>query len=178
MLAELDAADARAVAVAAGLSKAQLNWRPSPRAWSIGQCLEHLAISNEVYMEPIKRSLLNRPAEPVNEIAIPWFGRWFIRVYIDPRTQKRKAKAPRKSAPVAPELEASILDRFLASDIKVREVISLASVHDVNRVRFVNPFVGWIRFTVGTGFEIIARHNHRHLGQAERVKQSPGFPQR
>jgi len=157
---------------------AQLNWQPGPGAWSIGQCLEHLTISNEIYTPPMTRSLAGRPARPVNEIEIGPFGRWFIRVYIDPKTQKRKAKAPGKAAPAARQLDASILDRFVASNGKVREVIAAASAHDINRARFVNPFLWWIRFTVGTGLEILARHNHRHLAQAERVKQSTHFPTR
>jgi hypothetical protein len=33
----------------------------------------------------------------------------------------------------------------------------------------VNPFVPLVRFTVGTGVEIVWRHQHRHLLQAERV---------
>src|SRR5215469_8329081 len=45
-----------------------------------------------------------------------------------------------------------------------------------NRVRFWNPFLPGLRFTVGTGFEIIARHERRHLLQAERVLGSTNFP--
>jgi hypothetical protein len=42
----------------------------------------------------------------------------------------------------------------------------------VNRVRFRNPFIAVIRFTIGTGLEIIARHEDRHLLQAERIRDS------
>ena len=33
-----------------------------------------------------------------------------------------------------------------------------------------------IRFSVGTGLQVIARHNHRHLLQAERVRHLSEFP--
>jgi hypothetical protein len=46
----------------------------------------------------------------------------------------------------------------------------------VNRIRFWNPFVLGLRFTVGTGFQIIASHGRRHLLQAERVRDSADFP--
>ena len=176
LTSELDAADARAIALATGLTAAQLNWQPRPGAWSVGQCLEHLCISNEVYMDAIAPSLRGRPTGPVEEITPGWAGRWFIRTYIEPTTQKTRARAPRKITPVAPRSDASILDRFLASNAKVRAVIASACEHDVNRVRFRNPFVPLVRFTVGTGLEIVARHNHRHLLQAERVTQSSDFP--
>jgi DinB superfamily len=173
---ELDAADARAMALANGLTVAQLNWKPRPDVWSVGQCLEHLCMTNEVYIGPIASSLGSDPTGSVDEITPGWFGRWFIRTYIEPTTQKKRARAPRKAVPVATHIDTSILDRFIASNAKVRDVIARAERHDVNRVRFANPFVPVIRFTVGTGLEIIARHNHRHLLQAERVKQLSEFP--
>lgn len=176
LTSELDAADARAIVLAKRLTPDQLNWQPRPGAWSVGQCLEHLAISNEVYAEPIAKSLTGRPTGPVNEITPGWFGRWFITRYIEPTTQKARARAPTKITPVAQRIDPSILDRFIASNARFREIIDHAREYDVNRVRFKNPFVGVIRFTVGTGFQIIARHNHRHLLQAERVKESPSFP--
>ena len=173
---ELDAADARAIALAKRLSVAQLNWKPRPDVWSVGQCLEHLCMSNEVYIEPLTEALSSRPAGPVNEITPGWFGRWFIRKFIEPTTQKARARAPRKIVPVAKAIDPSILDRFIASNVGVRDVIARAEAHDVNRVRFKNPFAPLIRFTVGTGLQIIARHNHRHLLQAERLTQMTAFP--
>jgi len=176
LTSELDAADTRATALAKGLSIDQLNWKPRPDVWSVGQCLEHLCISNEVYVEPMTESLGGRPTGPVDEITPGWFGRWFIQKYIEPTTQRTRARAPRKIVPVATQIDSSILDRFIASNAAVRDVIGLAQRHDVNRVRFRNPFVPLIRFTVGTGLQIIARHNHRHLLQAERVIEVSGFP--
>ena len=41
--AELRAADDRARDLVRDLTPQQLNWQPLPGAWSIGQCLEHLA---------------------------------------------------------------------------------------------------------------------------------------
>jgi len=51
-----------------------------------------------------------------------------------------------------------------------------ASDYDVNRIRFKNPFVPLLRFTVGTGLEILSKHQDRHLLQAERVKDCADFP--
>jgi hypothetical protein len=176
LTSELDAADARAIAIVKDLSIVQLNWKAGPDAWSVGQCLEHLCLSNEVYVEPMAEALNGSPAGRVAEITPGWFGRWFFRKYIEPTTQKKRGHAPRRAVPVADHLDSSILDRFIASNAKIRNVITRAETYDVNRVRFKNPFVPLIRFSVGTGLQIIARHNHRHLLQAERVSQLPDFP--
>ena len=66
-------------------------------------------------------------------------------------------------------MSADVLDRFIQSNVTLRDVIRRAAVYDVNRIRFQNPFVPVIYFTVGTGLEIVVRHQHRHLLQAERI---------
>jgi len=58
-----------------------------------------------------------------------------------------------------------------------REIMVRARAKNVNRIRFWNPFIPGIRFTVGTGFQITVGHERRHLLQAERVLHSPSFPQ-
>lgn len=176
LTSELHAADAKAIALAKRLTTAQLNWKPRPDVWSVGQCLEHLCLSNEVYIAPLIEALGARPTGPVDEITPGWFGRWFIRKFIEPTTQRARARSPRKAVPVSKAIDPSILDRFIASNAKVRDVVARAERHDVNRVRFKNPFAPVMRFTVGTGLQIIARHNFRHLLQAERVTQLPEFP--
>jgi hypothetical protein len=171
----LDAADARARALGAALSVAQLNWRADPASWSIGQCLDHLRVTNEVYSRAMDESLTGVPDGPVETITPGWFGRYFLRTVIDPSPQSRKNKAPAKIKPVA-TVDASVLTHFLASNDIARRLIDKAAPYDVNRVRFPNPFVPLIRFTVGTGLEVLTRHQDRHLLQAERVRANANFP--
>ena len=177
LISELDAADQRARELAKRLTPLQLNWKPGQDAWSVGQCLEHLRATNEVYLPAIAASLSARPLLAVQDITPGWFGRWFIRNYIEPSPESKRARAPKKIAP-GPQVDPDILDHFLTSNQAVRELVRRASDYDVNRIRFENPFVPVLRFTVGTGLEIVSRHQRRHLLQAERVKQAVGFPGR
>jgi hypothetical protein len=175
LIDDLDRSDRRTADLTHGLDSSQLNWRPAPEAWSIGQCLQHLLGANEVYLPPMAKALDGQAEAPVEEITPGWFGRWFIRSYIEPSSVSRRARSPRKIAPVE-RVEADVVDRFLRSNAAARDLIRRASTYDVNRIRFVNPFVPVIRFTVGTGLKIICRHEHRHLLQAERVRQDARFP--
>ena len=172
--AELHAADERARALVGDLTPHQLNWKPSPEAWSIGQCLEHLCVSTEIYLGPIAESLNGQQPSEVDEVTLGWFSRKFIRDYIAP--SDKRAKAPAKIAPGSSTVEAGILDRFLRGNENTRRLMQAASRFDVNRIRFRNPFVPVLRFTVGTGFEILSKHESRHLLQAERVRALSSFP--
>lgn len=175
LLEEFDAADRRAAAVAGGLTLEQLNWRRAGREWSVGQCLDHLAMSNEVYLRAIGRALAGRPERVVQDVTPGWFGRWFLRHVIEPSPTTTRRRAPRKITP-ASRVDRSILDRFQRSNADARDVVLRASRLDVNRIRFTNPFVPVIRFTAGTGLVILATHQRRHLLQAERIRATPEFP--
>lgn len=175
LIRELDAADQRVQTLASQLTDEQLNWQALPDTWSIGQCLEHLCLANETYLPAIAPALDSKPSGSVEEIKSGMLSRWFIRNYIEPSPQTRRAPAPKKIVPGA-RVKPSVLDRFLSSNQAARELIRRASAYDVNRIRFKNPYVPGIRFTVGTGLQIICSHERRHLMQAERVRNSPDFP--
>jgi hypothetical protein len=174
LLSELEIADGRAERLARGLTPEQFNWNPRPGAWSIGQCLEHLRIGNEIYLPAISNSVEGKQPSPVQEVVLSRFSRWFIHNYIGPAVGTQ-ANAPSKARP-AEVVETSVLEGFLRTNRTARELIRRASAYDVNQIRFRNPFVPLLRFTVGTGLEIIAKHEDRHLLQAECVRQSAGFP--
>ena len=175
LFAEFTDADTRATTLARTLTEQQLNWKPGPVDWSIGQCLEHLSVANEVYLRAISDSLASQPQAVVQNIRPGWFGGWFIRTYIEPVSGTRRARAPKRITPGA-TVDASVLDRFLRSNHAAREVVLRARNLDINRVRFANPFIPLLRFRVGAGLEILSKHQSRHLLQAERIRASSQFP--
>ena len=175
LLSDLDEADQRATGLVQGLREEQLNWRPDPRSWSIGQCLDHLCVTNDVYLPPIAQALEGEPKGAASEITPGWFGRFFLKKVVEPSPESSRLKAPKKIVPSS-RIDTSVLDRFLVGNRSVRQLIERAREYDVNRIRFRNPFVPLIRFTVGTGLKIVTRHEHRHLLQAQRVKEADGFP--
>lgn len=175
LISELDASDRRADSVAKGLSGVQLNWQPRQGAWSVGQCLEHLRIMTEVHLPVISVALEGRERRTVDEISLGWFSRWFIRAYSAPNPGGTRARAPKKIQP-AQQVEPIVLGAFLRSNQAMRELAKRASDYDVNRIRYKNPFIPLLRFTVGAGLEIIVKHQSRHLLQAEGVRQTAGFP--
>ena len=174
LIEDLHDSDRRAKSLVEPLSVAQLNWRPRQDAWSIGQCIEHLCVSNDLYIAAILRSLEEARPGLAMEITPGWFGRWFIRNYIAPVPVGRR-RAPGKIQPRT-LIDPSVLDRFLLGNESIRTAVDRAANYDVNRRRFRNPFVPVIYFTVGTGLEILAQHEKRHLRQAEQVRACVDFP--
>ncbi len=158
----------------AGLTEAQGGWRPAPGSWSIAECLDHLATANRVYLDamtpPAARALSEgrrrrRPALP------GVIGRWFIGSLEPPAKPLYRRKAPRLIAPRnAPPL-ADAVAAFLASHDAARGFLRRYADIDLASVRFPNPFVRGVRFSLATGLHVIAAHERRHLWQAWRIRR-------
>jgi hypothetical protein len=169
----LDAAERDARALVEGLTEAAGAWRPEPGSWSVAECLDHLATANRVYlraMEPPAAQALStgrarrRPAHP------GMIGRWFVH-FLEPPV-KRKSKAPRTIRPrTAPPLDDA-MKLFLSSQGEVRRFLRTYAGIDLAGVRFPNPFVRGVRFSLATGIHVIPAHERRHLWQAWRVRRA------
>jgi hypothetical protein len=171
ILAELDRSDEEARRLVAGLSNDDLHWQPGGgTGWSVAQCLDHLGQMNSVYMAALRTAV--READPKTmaqrgPIQPGWFGRWFIRAMEPP--PRRKMTSPKQGRPAERKSGEEVVSAFISAHNEVRALIDEAQGLDLNRLRFRNPFIGLLRFTVGTGMLIINAHDRRHLWQARQV---------
>jgi hypothetical protein len=175
MLADqLEAAERDAHALVEGLTEQQGRWRAEPGSWSIAECLDHLAAANRVYVRAMEgaaarardRGRLRRgPARP------GIVGRWFVRTLEPPARPLFKLRAPRRIRPRAsPGLEDAFR-RFLDSTRDVGAFLERYADLDLTGVRFSNPFIRGVRFSLATGLHVINAHDRRHLWQAWRVRE-------
>ncbi len=165
----LDATERDARAVVSGLSEQAGCWRPKPGAWSVAECLDHLATASRVYLDamrpPAERALASgrrrrRPAMP------GVIGGWFVRTFEPPVTHRFKTRAPRAIRPrESPGLEDATR-AFLASQDDVRVFLRTFADIDLAGVRFPNPFIRGVRLSLATGLHVIPAHQRRHLWQA------------
>jgi len=64
-----------------GYSRQQLNWQPDDgRSWSVCQCLDHLARTNQIYSQAMLQAVAQKSANgTVTTATAPgWFGALFI----------------------------------------------------------------------------------------------------
>lgn len=171
----LDAAERDAEALVAGVSEELGGWRAEAGSWSIAECLDHLATGNRVYLramrEPAARARAQdrrrrRPAEP------GVVGGWFVRLLEPPVRPRLRLRSPRSIRPRSAPTLADAFASFKASQADVREFLRAYGDLDLAGVRFPNPFVRGVRFSLATGLHVLTAHERRHLWQAWRVRQS------
>jgi hypothetical protein len=171
--AQLEANERDAQALVAGLTDEQGSQAPEGGGWSVAECLDHLATGNRVYLhamqEPANRArmrgkLRSRPAKP------GWVGRLFADLLEPPPRWWFKLKAPRKIRPRAAPLAQTFAD-FMDSQALMLEFLHANADLDLAGIRFPNPFVKGIFFSLATGLHVTAAHERRHLWQAWRVRR-------
>jgi hypothetical protein len=177
VLRQLESSEQAAAQLIAGVSRRQMNWQPNGGAsWSIWQCLDHLARTNRVYCQSMLEAIAHakKGGPGTGAITPGWFGRWFIASQEPPvRTRQRTVG---KLTPGTEGDGQTALRGLVDSHSEARQVMASWGQLDFNSVGFKNPFVPVLRFTIGTGLMIINAHDRRHLWQAQRVKESEGYP--
>ena len=173
--AEKNAADARSVV--AGLSDAQLNWKPSADKWSIAQCLEHLTAAssgfNPYFVDAVARGRQRFAATSPPPYHPTFMGRWLIK-HVEPESP-RKLRAPKIFKPSASNVQ-NALDKFLAQQKTFLKFVADTSGIDYNRTRLRSPVTPLVRYSLADAYVITVSHEQRHLQQARRVRETPGFP--
>jgi hypothetical protein len=175
---QLDAAERDATMLVAGLADEQGTCRPASGGWSISECLDHLATANRVYVAAMRPATAGVTAPPPNvrRPAKPGvLGGVFVRSLEPPPKWYTRSRTPTKIKPrQAPPLRSASAD-FFASQREVRAFLGDVAELDLTRIRFANPLVRGVRFSVATGLHVITAHERRHLLQAWNVRRSLGF---
>jgi hypothetical protein len=161
-----------------GLSPAQLDWRPRPKAWSIGQVASHLRATNELYAPAMRRAMSQaraRRAMDQSPYRPTLFGGWLVRSMEAPR----KVPSPKvfRPAPAAPSVDWSgEIELYRATQDELARLLDEARGLSLNRTRMSSPVSRIIRMNLGDAFALWLAHDRRHLGQIQRLREHPGFP--
>jgi hypothetical protein len=177
MLVETEAIAADAQRAFGHLNAQQLNWKPGADSWSVAQCLEHLLTANHAMFPAIDEALAGtKRATFVERLPVlpGLFGKLMIKI-VSPGF-KQKLKAPPTARPAASAIDAQIVNRFVTQQREIAERIKGLERLDAARIVMTSPFVSLITYSLLDACRLIVAHERRHLAQAQRVRETPGFP--
>ena len=173
MLAEARRQRGQVESLSAPLGDREFKWRPDGNRWSVGECLEHLALMNGIYLDAIDvaaartrdAGLFVEPTEKATGHGR--IGDAFVRS-LEPPAGRLKGRA---FAPTVPEQKpkAVVLRRFLETQDRLVGTLEGVRDLDLRRARMRSPFFRLLRLTLGQSFGAVLAHNRRHIWQAEGV---------
>ena len=177
LLAELREVASDASKVFGGLSAAQLNWKPSAGQWSVGQCFDHLIVTNRCFFPDIEkvaagtyRSGLWGRVSPLSG----FFGR-FILKSLDPE-KGRKTRAPRVFEPARSDVAADVIRQFAAHQGELSALMRATAGADLRGLKVTSPVSAVATYSLLDAYRIVVAHERKHFEQARRVARAEGFP--
>lgn len=153
------------------LCSEQLNWKPSPKSWSIAQCLNHLIVSDSVYFADLKKIVEGTYKMSFWERYSPFTG--LCGRMMKDRLQeqvKRKMTAPKKIQPSKSEMGIEILERYHTNLDTFLELISNCRTVDIDKTVITSPIISIVTYSLRDAMTFLLQHEHRHINQAIRVK--------
>ena len=176
VISDLEKAAADAKESFGAFSNEQLNWRPTEKAWSIGQCLDHIIRSNEAFDPQMEKLVSGTRKNSFWENVSPftgWGGRFLIKAVSD---DSKKAKAPSKKIVPPSSIEPDIVERFERHLTEVSGKVAACSSVDRKKTIVTSPFLAVFTYSLDDGLTVLVEHTKRHIRQAKRVAQAEGFP--
>lgn len=155
----------------AGLSDAQLNFKPAPDRWSVAEVTEHIAAAEDYLMGMVTTQVMKAPPRPDGDdvMAIDQM----VITAIPDRSHKAQAPDPLKPTNRFGSPQAS-LKHFTEARANTEEFLKS---HDDLRAHAVDSPLGkrldayeWVLF--------VAAHSERHTKQINEVKADPNFPKK
>jgi len=178
LMAETEAI-ARDAQVAFGkLNAAQLNWKPTPASWSVAQCLDHLMTTNQAMFPAMAAGASGAHQASLWErmpVLPGLMGKFMVKA-VSPQA-KQKVKAPAKIQPSTSALDAQIVSRFVDHQRAIADHFERLKTVAADQIVMTSPLVSVVTYSLLDAARLMVAHERRHLAQAERVTQTPGFPQ-
>lgn len=154
----------------AGLSEAQLQFKPAPDKWSISQCLEHIVLSERMIFDMAKTALTKAPQpERKSEVKMTDDN---LKTTLTDRSHKFQAPKELQPSGVYKDTKTALAD-FHAARQPVIDYIKKSDAKDLRN--HINDYpTGVVDGYQGLMF--IAAHCARHTKQIAEVKADPNFP--
>jgi len=152
-----------------GLSEAQLNFKSSPESWSIAECTEHIAISENNIFGMLEGALKTAP-DPSKRSDVKMTDEQVLAMIVD-RSSKVKTIKPFEPTGQYGSHEATVKE-FLEK--RKAHIEFVKTTKEDLRARYQE-----LPFGTVDAFQILlfmSAHNERHVKQIEEVKANENFP--
>lgn len=179
ILDQFHAASGRVDRIVAGLPDNGWTRKPASGGWSVAECVAHLNLTAAAY-----RPIVTDALERARELGGPAPGRYrrdligFMICYAAGPLPKVAGRRIGR-APTAPAFVPSgLLDRetVLAEFAAVQEEqtgwVHASDGLPIDRVKISSPFAPRLFYNLYSTLIVLARHEHRHINQAEDVLSS------
>lgn len=159
------------------LSEEQINWKPSSETWSIAECVDHLVVTNKLYLKEIDKQFAQKQIKTDcsrAEVKHKWLSKFIIKA-VDPANIKKSKTFP-VFMPSMSNFSKEVFDNFYKVQINLVNLISSANDFDLNEYIMSSPAAKIVKENFCDVLDIIRLHDRRHFNQADKLFNHSNFP--
>jgi DinB family protein len=155
----------------AGLTPEQWNFKPAPDRWSIAECAEHIAVSEDFIAGMIRDRIMKGPVAPEKRSEVKVTDEQIVQM-VPERTQKFKAPEP-----IVPTHRWADPSETVAhfKESRDRNIAYIETTQEDLRDHF-GPHPAFGMLDAYQWMLLISGHTERHTNQILEVKADPKYP--
>jgi len=146
-----------------------LQWRQNDGSWNILECLEHLNLYGDFYVQEIEARIKSSNTQSQDYFKSGWLGGYFSRSML-PKGKLNKMSTFKDKDTLQMNLDKTVIDRFLYQQHKLLELLELAKSVSLSKVK-TNITIPIIKLKLGDTLQFYINHMRRHMRQIERVEE-------
>jgi hypothetical protein len=159
-------------AAVAGLSEAQWNYKAAPERWSILECAEHIALSEESLRQLVGMTL-KRPAAEEGRAERPKRDAQILKSLVD---RSQKAQSPERLQPKRRFATLAVAEAAFNEQRQRNIEYEKTTQEDLRGHATQHPV--FKEMDAYQWLLLISAHSERHTLQILEVKADPGFPKK
>lgn len=173
LIEELLSKTERAIAIAFAfkeLSDEQLNFKTGINKWSILECLEHLNLYGDFYLQKIEEQILLQKTSinpPIFKSAM--LGNYFANMILVKKGNVKKYKAMKRMTPQQQVLTNTTIERFLRQQELLKTLLGQCQCINLNKSKIPTALSNYLKLSLGDTLRFLVYHNERHIFQAENI---------
>ena len=145
------------------ISEKTLNRKANSDSWSALECLEHLNLYGDFYINEIKESIENSKFKNSSDLFKSGIlGNYFAKSML-PKEKLNTMKTFKDKNPNGSSLTKGTIDRFLSQQQAYLVLLNKSNHVDLNKTKTSISISTWIKLKLGDTFRVVIYHHQRHL---------------
>jgi len=154
------------------LSEDILNWKVNEEKWSIGQCIDHLNVTNKQYFAIFEKVIEgNYQSHWMRKMpgATNFMGKMILDS-VKPLNEK-KVKTFAVFEPIQSNIGINVIEEFKKGQNSLQQYFERMDRLDAEKIIVSSPVNKYIVYTLAKAIDIVVVHEQRHFNQAKNVLQ-------
>jgi hypothetical protein len=153
------------------LTLEQLNYKADEKSWSILECLEHLNLYGDFYIDEIgKQMKASKYQVPAENCKSSLLGSHFTKVMKVNDDKIKTMKTFVNMDPKDSQLPKSIVQRFIDQQQEYLKLLDKAKGVNIQKTKTSITISKLIKLRLCDTLMVVVYHNERHIWQANRVR--------